>query len=361
LAFHDFEMTTLRQCIETLGLDRRTCNFCMKCDLGYQERFDNAIPAVRQTFVEALAAVSEDDFTKPLPVLGLIALLNESEFEDFIAQLARRAPFDPALAWEIIRHSSHGVGSWFFQRGNATYQRCFYLHPTIAPLLIKAAIRPDKESEDIIALFDCYGSVAEEYTILRNALPQWHKELKRRERERIAREEMAEVERLRQEAEQAVWMRKINAITSEGPAAILQSLAEALTLEGWRFPSIWGNISDVELRAQPSGLLLQALGSISHHANIRCCRRLAHKVQSAIQTQKRAKEIDQLAALPLIDRLKATCQSRWSLTYYPADWAEELLADTTGLSDEMRANLLPKLMRIQRRGSWGALRQNLIR
>jgi len=56
----------------------------MKCDLGYQERFDNAIPAVRQTFVEALAAVSEDDFTKPLPVLGLIALLNESEFEDFI-------------------------------------------------------------------------------------------------------------------------------------------------------------------------------------------------------------------------------------------------------------------------------------
>ena len=352
-------MTTLRQCIETLGLDRRTCNFCVMCDLGYQERFDNADPEARQSFVEALANFTKDDFTKPLPVLGLIALLNESEFDDFISRLAKRTPFEATLAWEIIRHSSHGVGSWFFQRGKARYQRCFHLHPTIAPLLIQAAIRPDKESEDIIALFDCYESVAEEYTLLRDALPQWHKELKRREQERINREEMAEVERLRQEAEQAEWMRKINAITYEGPAAILQSLAEALTLEDWRFPSNWGNISDVKLRAQPSGLLMQALVSLSHHANIRCWRRLAHKVQSAIQTQKRANEIDQLAALPLIERFKAACQSRWSLTYYPTDWAEELLADTAGLSDELRANLLSKLMRIQRRGSWRCLRQKL--
>ena len=352
-------MTALRQCIEDLGLDRRTCNFCVMCDLGYQERFDSAGPEVRKSYVEALAACAADDFTKPLPVLGLITLLNEPEFEDFNARLARRAPFDASLAWNIIRLSSHGVGSWFFERGKAKFQRCFHLHPTIAPLLIQSAIRPDREAEDIIALFGCFESVAEEYTALRNALPLWQAELERRNQKRIAREEKEMSNRLHQEAEQAEWNVKINAITNEGPTVILQTLVDSSNSLTWRFPGYWGQMSEVKIREQTSGLLAQALAALSHHSDVRCWRSLAHKVQSALQTQKRVIEIHQLTELPLIERLKAACNSRWSLTYYPTDWAEEILAGPDGLSDELRTNMLAKLMRLQQRGPWRNLRQQL--
>ena len=354
-------MTALRQSIESLGLDRRTCDFCMMCDLGYQERFDNVGNEVRKSFVEALASCTGDDFINPLPVHGLIALLNESEFEDFIARLARRSPFDASLAWNIIRLSSHGVGSWFVQRGKAKFQRRFHLHPTIAPLLIEAAIRPDHEKEDILALFSCYESVAEEHPRLRDALPIWRAELKRRELERIAQEEREKVERLRLEAEKFEWMRKINAVTDEGPAAILRSLADASTSKFWRFPRYWADIPDFKLRAQNPSLLRQALETLAKHAEDRCWRSLAHKVQSAVQTLKRVIEVDKLHTLPLVERLQVACNSRWSLTYYPAEWAEEFLADSTGVSDELKKAMRAKLMRLQQRGPWRNLRKMLLR
>jgi len=354
-------MAELRQCIESLGLDRRTCDFCLKCDFSYQERFDNAGPKTRQSFVEALAACTFDDFTNPLPVLGLITLLSESEFEDFIARLARRAPFDASLAWSIIRLSSHGVGAWFFERGKAKFQRCFHHHPTVAPLLIQAARRPGHESEDIIALFDCYEPVADQYPELRAALPLWQKELKRRADERIAQEQREKLERLRQEAEQTEWKGKINAITYEGPQAILQAMADTLPSETWRFPDCWGRIPDVKLRDQNATLLARALPALCGHAEVRCWRSLAHKVRSALQTQKRAADIKRLATFPHSERLQAACNSRWSLTYYPLDWAEEFLPHAAGISDHLRKSLLAKLMRLHRRGPWRSLRQKLIR
>ena len=354
-------MTALRQCIESLGLDRRTCGFCVMCDMGYQDRFDNAGPIARKSFVEALANVTEEDFENPNPVLGLIILLNESEFDEFISQFAKRGQVDASLAWAIIRNASRGVRDWFFKRGTAKFQRCFHLHPTITPLLIQSAIRPEHRSEDTLALFDYYESVANEHSVLSDALPLWHEELKHREQERIAQAEKDRLEKLRLEAEKFEWMRKINAITDEGPAAILQTLADASDSETWRFPGYWADMPDYKLRAQNTNLLTQALASLEKHTGDRCWRSFAHKVRSAIQSLMRVIEVDKLDAFPLVERLHTACNSRWSLTYYPVEWAEELLADNAGVSDELQKTMMTKLTRLQQRGPWRNLRQKLLR
>jgi hypothetical protein len=43
------------------------------------------------------------------------------------------------------------------------------------------------------------------------------------------------------------------------------------------------------------------------------------------------------------------------------EWAEELLAENTGVSDELQKNMMTKLMRLQQRGPWRNLRQKLLR
>ena len=329
------------------------------CDLGYQERFDSISPEVRKSYIEALAFATGDDFINNKPVLGLISLLNETEFECFIARLASRAPFEASLAWNIIHLSSHGLGSWFFERGKAGFQRCFHLHPKIAPLLIQAAIRPDSEEKDIIALFDFYGSTAADYPVLRAAQPIWNAELIRREQERIFHEEKKQSELRRQEIEKLEWIGKITAITNEGPAAILQTLANASTLKTWRFPVYWADIPDFKLRDLSSDLLMQALSSLCNHAEARCWRCLAHKVQGAIQTIKRGAEVDRLDSLSLMERLQAVCNSRWSSTYYPSEWAEELLLVINEIPVELQKDLRAKLMRLNSRGPWRTVRQKL--
>ena len=354
-------MTAIRQHIESLGLNRRCRNFCLMCDLGYQDRFDKSDSETRKSYVESLAACTADEFCNNKPALGLITLLNETEFEEFIARLSTRAPFDASLAWNIIHLSSHGLGSWFIERGKAKFQRCFHLHPAIAPLLIQSAIRLDRETDDIIALFDCYESVAEEYPTLRDALPLWHAELKRREHERLEREEKSNAEILRQAAEKAEWTRKMNAITYGGPSAILNTLADATEMKVWRFPAHWADITNSKLRTLPSDLLAKALASVCVHVEIRCWRRLAHNLQSALHTQKRAQELRQLNDLPMIERLHAACSSRWSLTYYPLEWAEELLTSNLDLPRELKLKVLSKLKRLSHSGSWRSVRRYLLR
>jgi len=132
--------------------------------------------------------VQWEDFDDPRPLFGLVILLNQSEFDQFIAKITQRAPLDGALAWQIIRLSSNNSSQWFVDRGTAPFQRQFHLHPTIAPLLLQAAIRSGSESQDLIALFDYFEPVARDHPILRDALPLWHAELERRKREQEARE-----------------------------------------------------------------------------------------------------------------------------------------------------------------------------
>lgn len=353
-------MKALREVIQHLGLDQRTCDFCLKCDLGYQERFDKAESSDREFFVRALADLNGDDFTQPLPVLGLITLLSESEFEDFIARLAKRAPFDASLAWDIIHLSSHGVGSWFFKRGMARFQRCFHLHPAIVPLLLQATIRPGNTVQDAVTLLDYFEPVAQEHSVLREALPDWHAELRRREQERLAHEEIEKADRLRREEARAARLLDLAAIELKGPAAMIQALADAPLSSHWDFPEAWAQISERSLRSLPQDLLEQALETTSNHSATRCSRSLNHKIRGALMTLSRAAAIAKLNASPLFERLSAACDSKWSLTYFPDSWAEEALSTTSSLPADLRARLLSRLMRLQRRSPWRNVRKQLL-
>ena len=92
-------MRAIERALRSLGLDRRCRGFCRKCDLGIQGRFDSAGEESRRSFVEAVASCNGADFDDPSPLLGLVLLLNQSEFEQFITKIAQRAPFDHSLAW----------------------------------------------------------------------------------------------------------------------------------------------------------------------------------------------------------------------------------------------------------------------
>lgn len=352
-------MTPLRQAIQLLGLHRRTCDFCVMCDLCYQERFDNAGQAARQTFVEALAACTEDDFTNPLPVLGLITLLSESEFEDFIVRLARRAPFDASFAWGLIHLSSHGVGAWFFERGKARFQRRFHLHPAIAPLLLKSAILRGHESADLIALFEHFEPVAVDYPVLNEALPLWQSELKRRAQQRKAREEMEKAEQLRQEIERAERLAQFTSIENGGPHAIIDAFGNSPALSPWDFPKNWGQISDKDLASVPPALLERALSKISAQAPTSGWKGLSHRIRNTLKSLKRSTEIAELNSFPIIERLQVACDSRWSLTYFPEAWADEVLRHMGAIPVELRALVQSKLKRLHRRSRWRDVRQRL--
>jgi hypothetical protein len=94
------------------------------------------------------------------------------------------------------------------------------------------------------------------------------------------------------------------------------------------FPANWAWISDGNLRCLPQALLEQALPKIASHAATRPWRSLAHKIRNVLKTLKRSAELAQLDLSPLCDKLRAACDSRWSLTYFPESWAEQILSET---------------------------------
>lgn len=354
-------MATIEQAIESLGLDKRCRRFCRMCDLGLQDRFDSAGEGTRKSFIEALVSCDWEDSDNPRALLGLVVLLNQSEFNQFIAKLAQRAPFDGSLAWRIIRNSSINSSQWFIERGTAPFQRHFHLHPTLAPILLQAAIRPASKSHDLIALFDFFEPVAREYPVLSEALPLWHAELERRAQERKAREEKENAERLRQEEKRAARLIEFNVIQYSGPAAIISALADTPPSCPWDYPESWAWISDKNLRCVPQDSLGQALQKISSQTDVRCWRSLAHKIRNALTTVKRSAELAELEHLPLIEKLRVACDSRWSLTYFPESWADEVLNNTAVIPVELQMQMLSKLMRLRRRSSWRTVRQMLLR
>ena len=354
-------MSAVQQAIESLGLDKRCRGFCRMCDLGLQDRFDSTGEGTRKSFVDALASNDWEESENPRALLGLVVLLNQTEFDQFIARLAQRAPFNGSLVWRIIRTSSINSSQWFIERGTAPFQRQFHLHPAIAPLLLQAAIRPASQSEDILALFEFFEPVAREYPVLREALPLWHAELERRALERKVREvreERENAERQLQEQKQAARLSECNAIQYRGPAAIISALADTPPSCPWDYPENWTWITDKKLRCVPQASLEQALQKISSHTDVRCWMSLAHKIRNALKSVKRFAELAELEHLPLTEKLRVACDSRWSLTYFPETWAEQIIREASSVSDELRTRLLSKLMRLQRRSPWRTVRQS---
>ena len=218
------------------------------------------------------------------------------------------------------------------------------------------AIRPGTQSRDILALFEFFEPVAADHPVLRSALPMWHKELERRADERKARDEREASERLRRQAEQAARIQELNAITYRGPEAILRTLASASASKTWDFPSNWARIQDNTLRSLPRDLLKQALTPLLKHVATRCWRSVAHIIQGALKALERSETLAAMAEMPLADKLRATCSSRWSLTFYPESWEEQ--APT--FPAELRSLMLSKLTHLRRRGAWRAVRQAIL-
>jgi hypothetical protein len=286
--------------------------------------------------------------------------LNQFEFDRFITNLSLRAPFSGSLAWQIIRLASTDNHQWFIKRGSAPFQRKFHQHPTIAPLLLEAAIRAESRLQDTIALFDYYHPVASGYQVLRDALPLWRAELERRELERRTQEEQEMAERARQEQIRSARLLELNRIQYDGPTSIIRALADAHTSSFWDFPENWARIQDLNLRNVPLDLLKLALENVSRHLDVRCWRCLAHKILAAIKTVNRSGELADLERHPFSKQLEAACNSKWSLTYFPDCWGAQIASDSSGIQPELRSRLLSKLMRVQRRCSWRVARRALL-
>lgn len=304
---------------------------------------------------------NEGDFDNPCPLFGLLVLLNKFEFERLIEKIAARAPIESSLAWQIIRLSDNNKSHWFVDCHAAPFQRQIHLHPAITPLLLKAAIRPSSETQDLIALFEYFEQVANEYSVLREALPLWQAEQERRRHELKAIKEKENAERLIQEARRAARLSELNQIQYSGPDAILRALADAPSSGSWDFPENWAWISDKKLRAISEDLLERALPKISSQTTPRCWSSLSHKILNALNTLRRSAELAKLEHSPLAEKLRFACDSRWSLTYFPESWAEQFLQVKPAIQNELRTHLLSKLMRLQRRTLWRDLKHLLLR
>ncbi len=144
---------------------------CRKCNLNFQRTFDALEESQRQPLVDAICTTDIGAFEKHEPLLWLVALLNNTEFERLIARFISQAPFDRDLAWRLIRLSAGNQGAWRFDltRGRASlFKPRFHLHPALAPLLLEASIRAATETEDTLELLTYFKPIAGQHPIFRN-------------------------------------------------------------------------------------------------------------------------------------------------------------------------------------------------
>lgn len=312
-----------------------------------------------------------EDFVEHEPLLWLVALLNTTRYEQFVAGIAKLAPYSSERAWQIIRLSEHNKGNWCFilePYRKTLFKPRFHLHPTIAPLLLAATIRAGNETEDAVALLDYFAPIADSHPVLQQALPPWRAERAHREEERKA-DWLRQQEQQRLEAEQrkvqwAAREAEFQRIEAGGPVAILRAVLDAPTLSMWDCYERWARISEKAFSTLPREMLDQLAQKISSQppsppwSGLRS--RIEHLLKSRAHSAERSGWLAQFGHSPLSEKLRAACDSRWSLTYYPESWADEVLKDTAVIPVELQMQMLSKLMRLRRRSSWRIVRQMLL-
>jgi hypothetical protein len=368
-------MTTIEEAIKWMDLDKRCGGYaghCLKCDGVLLHKFDTTDSETRNALADVLCGCSLDDFQRHQPLLWLVALLNTARYEQFVAGIAKLAPFSLESAWQIIRLSEHNKGNWCFALEpyrKAQFKPRFHLHPTLAPSLLAATIRPGTESEDGVALLDFFAPIAATHPVLREALPLWRAAREHREEERKA-EWLRQKEQERVEAEQrkAQWAAReaeFRAIEAGGPTMILRSVLEAPTLDTWDCCECWAKIPETSLNGLPREILDQVAHKIAsqshsrHWSGLRS--RIEHLLKSRAHSADRSAWLAQFEYCPLLERLRTACGSRWSMTYFPANWAEEVLQEPTALPVDLGLQMLSKLMRLRRRGPSREVRRLLLR
>lgn len=258
-------MTTIEQAIEWMDLDKRCGGYaghCLKCDEGLRRKFDTAESETRNALAEVLCTCSLEDFQNHQPLLWLVALLNTARYEQFVAGIAKLAPYTPEIAWQIIRLSEHNKGNWCFilePYRKAQFKPRFHLHPALAPLLLAATIRAGTETEDAIALLDCFAPITSVHPVLDQALPAWRVAREDRDGERKAvwlrQQEQHRIEEEKRNAQWAAREAEFQRIEDNGPAAILLTVLGAPTLNAWDCSKRWARIPETELRSIPGETL----------------------------------------------------------------------------------------------------------
>ena len=375
----------IKQALEWMDLDRRCggyAAFCLKCDGVLQLKFDNSnstnpnisASAIRNTLADILCLCTLEDLQKHEPLQWLIALLNTANYERFVTGIANLAPYSGEVAWQIIRISEHNKGNSCFilePYRMSLFKPRFHLHPTVAPSLLAAMMRPGADADDVIALFDYFEPVANDYPVLRQALPLWHAELKRRadtrkadEAKWLQRQEQTRVQDAQDAAKRKVGELDFLAIEARGPQAVVSAVLEAPSLGGWDCSPRWAKLSEKDLADVPPQLLEQVIQKMSQQKPPRLWHglrsRIKHCLKSRAHSAERTALLAQMEDYSLPDKLRAACDSNWSLTYFPEAWAVMAIQDVTVLSSDLKASILPKVSRLRRRSPWRSIRQLII-
>lgn len=366
---------TIEEAVKWMDLDKRCGGYaghCLKCDGVLLHKFDTAESETRNALADILCACSLDDFEKHPPLLWLVALLNTVSYEQFVAGIAKLAPFSSERAWQIIRLSEHNKGNWCFSLEpyrKTQFKPRFHLHPDIAPLLLATTIRAGSETEDAIALLDYFAPIAGSHPDLQQAIPLWRAARERREEERkVEWLRQKEQERLEAERRKAQWEAReaeFHSIEINGPAAIVRAVLDAPSLNTWDCSERWAKIPETALRGLPKDMLDQVAHKIAsqphsrHWSGLRS--RIEHLLKSHAHSLERNECLSKLDCLPFVDKLRTACDSKWSLTYFPESWAEQLAHETARISKDLRVGLLSKLVRLQKRGRWRDVRNLLLR
>lgn len=370
-------MTTIDDALKWMDLDKRCGGYaghCLKCDAVLHRKFDTAESETRNSLADILCSCTLEDFEKHEPLLWLVALLNTARYEQFVASIAKLAPYSRERAWQIIRLSEHNKGNWCFvleAYRKAQFKPRFHLHPTIVPLLLVATIGAGTEAEDAIALLEYFLPIANTHPVLKNALPLWREEQAHREAARAAewarQAEQKRIEEERLRAEAAAREAQYQAIEDQGTDAILCAIRDAATLAATlaaSCPVRWARLPETTLRAVRGELLAEVTRNLSNRELSRSWRGLSHRIIHLLKSEARAKDrityLQRLENLPLLGKFNEASNSRWSLTFFPEVWADEVIEQAALIPDELRIRLLSKLMRLRRKGPWRAARSVLM-
>lgn len=220
-----------------------------------------------------------------------------------------------------------------------------------------------------LALLDYFAPIASAHPILHQALPHWRAARERREEQRRAewlrQQEQQRIEDEKRKAQWAAREAELRIIEGGGPTAILHTVLEAPTLNAWDCSERWARIPETALSTLPAEMLDQVAHKIAsqphsrHWSGLRS--RIEHLLKSHTRSAERIEWLSKLDRLPFAEKLRVACDSRWSLTYFPESWAEQIISEPSGIPDELRTRRHSKLMRLQRRSSWRTVRQLLPR
>src|SRR5438105_1305612 len=143
-------MAAIQKAVEWLEQNKGCGWDCLKCNYGLRLKFKKLDKEGRKVIVDAICSCDVKAFENCQPLLWLLALLGDNEYERFVGEWARQAPFGASYAWEIIKLSAGNQGAWRFnaQCGPPSFKPRFHLHPAIAPWLLSATVRAGAECGD---------------------------------------------------------------------------------------------------------------------------------------------------------------------------------------------------------------------